>query len=332
MMMKEGNFLRQFGAWVTDLRHRYSTDLFFRTAFTIAGLEVALAFLFIGFFVMGILYAKFAQIFLSSPIPVILMCGLSAGIALLFGLLIVRLTLGRARSALDTQKIFISNIAHELRTPLSVIRTITEVEMLDEKLTPQYKKTLLAILEEISRTSGVINNLVSLNRLLRPQRMERVEVDLGAIAERVVARSGKVAFERGIEVLISRGTHTSVYGNPVALEQLIINLTNNAIQYTPKNGRGVVTITIRPENNNHMMLSVSDNGIGIAKDDLAHILEPFYRGDKSRARNIKDVGSGLGLSIVSEIVRAHGGTIRINSTPGKGTTVTVLLPQAMDAK
>jgi signal transduction histidine kinase len=115
-------------------------------------------------------------------------------------------------------------------------------------------------------------------------------------------------------------------GNAVALEQLVINLLNNALHYTPKGGRGLVKITLRHEQENFLTLSIADNGIGIAKEDLAHILEPFYRGDKSRARNIKDAGSGLGLSIVNEIVQSHGGQIRINSTPGKGTNVTVRLP------
>jgi two-component system phosphate regulon sensor histidine kinase PhoR len=151
---------------------------------------------------------------------------------------------------------------------------------------------------------------------------------MGAIVDRVVARSGKMAFERGIEVLVSRGEYTVVYGNEVALEQLVINLVNNALHYTPKNGRGRVTISIRPESHGRLSFSVADNGIGIAKDDLAHILEPFYRGDKSRAHNINEAGTGLGLAIVSEIVRAHNGNIRVNSTQGKGTTVTVLLPSA----
>ncbi|HEV8677676.1 MAG TPA: HAMP domain-containing sensor histidine kinase, partial [Candidatus Paceibacterota bacterium] len=250
----------------------------------------------------------------------------SASLVTLFGVVLTRLAMRPARSSLESQKLFISNIAHELRTPLSVIRTIAEVEMLDEGLPPAVQKTLSAILEETGRASGVINNLVSLNRLVRPKAMERAQVNLGEIVDRVVARSGRVAFERGIEVLVNHHGHSAVYGNPVALEQLVINLTNNALQYTPKNGRGRVTVTIRPEADGKLMLSVADNGIGIAKDDLAHILEPFYRGDKSRARNIKEAGTGLGLSIVHEIVRQHNGEIRVSSTQGKGTTVAVVLP------
>jgi two-component system phosphate regulon sensor histidine kinase PhoR len=194
---------------------------------------------------------------------------------------------------------------------------------------PAFTKTLQAILEETHRASGVINNLVSLNRLLKPQSIEQQVVDLSAIVERVAARSGRIAFERGIEVIISRAHNNWVVGNPVALEQLVINLTNNALQYTPKNHRGRVTLSIRPDDSGMTAFSVADTGIGIAKEDIDHVLEPFYRGDKSRARNIKDVGSGLGLAIVSEIVRAHNGDIRVNSVQGKGTTITVLLPTAV---
>jgi len=314
--------LRQFAAWVTALPHRYTSDVFFRTTLIITALEIVLFFCLIGFFALGL---GIQSIGFNWPAGILI---LIAGVSLvtLFGVILTRLALRPARSSLESQKIFISNIAHELRTPLSVIRTTAEVEMFDEHLTPSQRKTYGAILEEIDRASGVINNLLSLNRLLRPQRMERLPVDMAAIIERVVARSGPVAFERGIEILVSRNEHVHVFGNAVALEQLVINLVNNALHYTPKNGRGHVHITLRPEQDNFLTLSVADNGIGIAKEDLAHILEPFYRGDKSRARNINEAGSGLGLSIVNEIVQSHGGQIRINSTQGKGTNVTVRLP------
>lgn len=311
-------------ASVTDLRHRYTSDVFFRTTLIITALEIGLFFFLMGFFAMGVALALIGFSWVSAGLIAI------AGMALItfFGIVLSRLALRPARMSLESQKLFISNIAHELRTPLAVIKTTAEVEMLDDKLPEASRKTLEAVLEEVSRASGVINNLISLNRLVRPQKMERAAVDLGAIIDRVVARSGRVAFERGIEVQVRRNHHTMVTGNPVALEQMVINLTNNAIQYTPKNGRGKVTLTLRPESGNRLMFSVSDNGIGIAKEDLAHILEPYYRGDKSRARNIKEAGSGLGLAIVNEIVEAHGGELRVNSIQGKGTNVTVLLPAA----
>ena len=315
--------MKQFAAWATALPHRYTSDVFFRTTLIISALEVVFFFCLAGFFALGIVFGQIG--FSWVPALLIILSGLA--LIILFGVILARLALRPARSSLESQKLFISNIAHELRTPLSVIRTIAEVEMLDEKLSPALSKTFSAIRDETTRAGGVINNLVSLNRLIRPQSAEHTLVDLGAIIDRVVARSGRVAFERGIEVLVSRGEVTQVPGNAVALEQMVINLVNNALHYTPKNGRGLVQLSIRPDDG-YLTFSVMDNGIGIAKDDLEHILEPYYRGDKSRARNIKEAGSGLGLAIVNEIVRTHGGQIRINSTQGKGTNVTVRLPRA----
>lgn len=316
------NYLRRFAGWVTVLPQRYTSDVFFRTTLIISALEVFFFFCLAGFLLLGMFLGQVDFVWWS----VVLVLVAAAALVALFGVVLARLALRPARSSLEGQKLFISNIAHELRTPLSVIKTIAEVELLETGLAPAPRKALNAIIEETNRASGVLNNVVSLNRLLRPQKPEHLPVDLGEIVDRVVARSGRMAFERGIEVLVSKAGGTQLPGNPVALEQLVINLVNNALRYTPKNGRGMVKITIRPDESGGLMFSVADNGIGIAKDDLAHILEPFYRGDKSRARNIKGEGTGLGLSIVNEIVRAHGGTIRINSTQGKGTNVTVRLP------
>lgn len=321
------NYLRRFAAWATALPQRYTSDVFFRTTLIITLLEICLFFCLIGFFGLGVLIG--ARSFSWFAFGMIFVAG--GALVVLFGVVLARLALRPARSSLEGQKLFISNIAHELRTPLSVIKTIAEVEMLDT-LAESPRKAFEAILEESDRAGGVINNLVSLNRLIRPKPPELLPVNLGEIVDRVVARSGKVAFERGIEVLVSKNSHVEVTGNPVALEQMVINLVNNALHYTPKNGRGRVQITIRPHEGTHLMFSVADNGIGIAKEDMEHIFEPYYRGDKSRARNIKDAGTGLGLSIVSEIVRAHDGELRINSTQGKGTIVVVLFPASPNMK
>ncbi|MDP3402735.1 MAG: HAMP domain-containing sensor histidine kinase, partial [bacterium] len=122
-----------------------------------------------------------------------------------------------------------------------------------------------------------------------------------------------------------------VCGNGVALEQVVTNLVKNAVNYTPKDRDGSVTVTVAPEPGDKIMLSVKDTGIGIDQKDLFHIFEPFYRGDTSRARGIGTGTSGLGLAIVNEIVRLHKGGITIRSTPGKGTEIRVILP-AVGAK
>lgn len=345
--------MRQLGGWVTDLRHRYGSDLFFRTTLHIVGLQAALIFLLVVIFAATLEYSNtqvaeavishVAQILqgtsdtspetLSDSIgnvqvnaTLLIFLGVVA-LAVFFGVVLSYVTLRPARNSLESQKLFISNIAHELRTPLTIIKTLTEVELLGTPA-PSTRKTFSGILEEIERASGVINNLLSLNRLLRPERMEFQNVDLRQVIDKVAARGRKVAAERGIEIVINKADFCSVWGNPVALEQMMDNLLNNALHYTPKDKHGQIRITAGPDYSGMIVFSVADNGIGIKQQDLFHIFEPFYRGDKSRVRNINKGGSGLGLAIVNEIVRTHHGKVRIQSAPGEGTVVTVFLPVA----
>ena len=247
-------------------------------------------------------------------------------LAVAFGALLARVTLRPARQTLHYQKLFISNVAHELRTPLSTIKTSTEVALLDESQPSSLRNTLLEIVGELDRISEIINNLLSLNTFTRPERMQFENTDLGPLIETVVARHQTLARERGVEMVIKMDNYRVVWGNATALEQVVTNLLRNAIGYTPKGSNGVVSISVRPDYRGSVEISVSDTGIGISQDDLFHILEPFYRADTSRVRNIKTGGSGLGLTIVNEIVRVHHGRINIQSAKRKGTTVSVFLP------
>lgn len=307
------HFLRRSEVWVTGLQHRFSDDIFFRTTVYVISLEALLA--------AG--SVTVIALILKAHNSLLTLLGV-AFIAVTSGAALSYVTLRPTRNSLESQKLFISNIAHELRTPLAVIKTLSEVEMLDDKLPQETKKAIGGILEEIERASGVINNLLSLNKLLRPERMEFESVEMGPILERVMARSRKMAAEREVEIIIHKTDFSTVAGNAVALEQMVINLVNNAIQYTPKGRGGRVTLTLEPDYAGMVLLSVADTGMGIAREDLYHIFEPFYRADKSRVR--KQGGSGLGLAIVNEIVRTHHGKIRIQSTPGKGTVFTIFLP------
>lgn len=243
-----------------------------------------------------------------------------------FGILLARFTLRPARETLSQQKIFISNVAHELRTPLSTIKTSTEVALLDEDLPASHRKTLYEIIGELDRASAIINNLLSLNTLTRPERMQFQNVDLGPLTDMVVRRHHALAKERNIEIATKKDDYRTVWGNPAGLEQVITNLLRNAIAYTPKNKSGAITISMHPDYHGAVVLSITDTGIGIEQKDLFRIFEPFYRAEASRNRAYKEVGSGLGLTIVNEIVRAHHGKIRIESAKGRGTTVSVFLP------
>ncbi len=141
----------------------------------------------------------------------------------------------------------------------------------------------------------------------------------------MVGRHIALAQERGIHLAVKKVEPGLVWGNPSALEQIVTNIVKNAVSYTPKDANGSVTVIVRPSQES-VSLVVSDTGIGIAEEDLFHVFEPFYRADMSRVRRIKKSGSGLGLTIVSELVRVHRGKIQVQSTLGKGTSVSIELP------
>jgi signal transduction histidine kinase len=182
---------------------------------------------------------------------------------------------------------------------------------------------------ELDRASEIINNLLSLNTLTRPERMQFQNVDLGPLIDIVVKRHQALAGERGIEIVCKKDDYRTVWGNAAALEQVVTNLLRNALAYTPKDRGGLITITIHPDYHGAIVLSVSDTGVGIAQKDLFHIFEPFYRAEPSRVRSSKEAGSGLGLTIVNEIVRVHHGKIHIESAKNKGTTVSVFIPAGL---
>lgn len=346
--------LKRFAAWGTALRSKFASDIFFRTTVYVVALQSGLVVVSIIAFSWALSYnnervvnlvshqlVMAAQTPSTTPVlsPLlpqlidtvqnesirIIFAGTIA-VSVLFGILLAYATLRPARTALAYQKLFIGNIAHELRTPLSIVKTLTEVGMLEKDLSPPMRQTFTDILEELDRAAGIINNLLSLNRLLRPERMEMRDVDLGVLVEHVVERRRTLARDNGIELVVKKASYSVVHGNATGLEQVVANLINNALQYTPRGKGGRVSVTLEPDYKGSVLLAVADNGIGIESKDLFHIFEPFYRADLSRTRRVRKSGSGLGLAIVSEIVRSHKGKLNVQSAPGKGTTVTVSLP------
>ncbi len=313
--------MRQCAAWATDFWEKYASkyrdELYFRTSVNIITLQALFATLCAGAFALSLLYPREGWVIFGG----VLMC------ALLCGVLLSRFTLGPARDTARYQKLFISNIAHELRTPLSTIKTESEVALFDDSLPAPLKKTFREIIEELNRISEIINNLLSLNTLTRPERMQFQNVDIAPLAEDALKRHTALARERGIRTVFRQEPGALVWGNAIALEQMMVNIIHNGLSYTPENAHGVVTVTVRPDGSGMVLFSVNDTGIGISQEDLFHIFEPFYRADTSRNRAIKKSGSGLGLTIVNEMVRTHHGRIHIESKLRKGTTVSIYLPQ-----
>jgi two-component system phosphate regulon sensor histidine kinase PhoR len=246
---------------------------------------------------------------------------------ILFGYLLVHFALTPTKDSLQLQKRFIGNVAHEIRTPLAIIKTSTEVSLMDTSLPTQLRETMETTIVELDRISETINNLLSFDSLMQPRRMKTEPVDMGEIVETVVSRHKAFADSRGITISLLMGKKRMLIGNATALEQVITNLLKNAINYTPAGG-GNVRISIENDYRDRVVIAIIDAGIGIAQKDLYRVLEPFYRADTSRVRGIGTGTSGLGLAIVNEIVRIHHGSISIKSALGVGTTVAISFPRA----
>lgn len=335
--------------------HKYRTDIFLRTEINVVGLQTAFALTIIALIVVcfSLVYHNIsvaivegirASIAQNNPNAIgsaiveevehirtqnlIAIIGVVSATTIVFGYIIARVTLRPARNALSAQKQFIGNVAHELRTPLSVIKTNTEVTLLNPSIDPDLKEMLLVNIEELDRISQIINNLLSLSTLVRPEGMEFASIDFSALVSSVVDKYAALGKSSGVELTVRKTPNLRVWGNATALEQIVGNVLKNAINYTPKNGR--VQVTLELALNNSVELVIQDSGIGIARRDLFRIFEPFYRADPSRARmqmlGRSGGGTGLGLTIVSELIKAHEGRITMRSTVGHGTTVTITLP------
>lgn len=233
-------------------------------------------------------------------------------------------TMEPIKHALEEQKRFVADSAHELRTPLTSLRTTLEVALREKRLTARAARAALAeSLEDVESLERLTEDLLTLARYEKGGMADMVPVDLSEVVGRALRPLAKVAERKGVtlesavEPLVHRGDEP-------ALERLVSTLVDNAIKYTPEGGR--VTVTARRAGR-FVVLTVSDTGVGIPKDEIPKVFDRFYRADTARTRDGSH-SHGLGLSIAKRIAELHGGTIAIASEPGRGTTVTVRLPLA----
>jgi two-component system phosphate regulon sensor histidine kinase PhoR len=215
---------------------------------------------------------------------------------------------------------FAVNVAHELRTPLTAIKGFTETLM--ERAGGEDRKYLDIILRNTDRLISLVRDVQALAEMERPgYELEAEEVDLRTLIEPVIDLFRPAAKEKGLELALEPGSSVPVSGDPYRLEQLAINLLDNAIKYTDKGSIRVVVT----EGDGQALLEVSDTGPGIPEADIPRLCERFYVVDRSRSRNLG--GTGLGLAIVKHIVMLHEGTLNIRSQVGKGSTFSVRLPR-----
>ncbi len=230
-------------------------------------------------------------------------------------------TLTRLEALFNTQRRFMADVGHELRTPLTVIKGNVGLMRrigVDEE-------SLSGIESEVDRLTRLVGDLLLLAQAESgklPLDSRLVELDtliLDAMQQmRVLARDR-------LQLRLGDIDQVLVCGDQDRLKQVFVNLIGNAISYTPKGGEVIISVGKMED---QARLLVSDNGPGIAPEDLPHIFERFYRGEKSRTRSKDGKGFGLGLSIAYWIVRNHGGRIEVDSTLGQGTTFCVWLPLA----
>ncbi len=241
--------------------------------------------------------------------------------------------LARLQKAFERQRQFVADASHELRTPLTIINLEVGRVLTGNRKPAELHHALEVVDLESTRMTRLVNDLMTLARMDSGQTLlQKEDLDLSEVALEAYERMLPLAERRDISLHIGEMPELPVHGDRQYLIQMISNLIENAIKYTPASG----TVSLETEAVNgaqppSAVLKVSDTGPGIPAEHIPHLFERFYRVDQSRERDPQEdsdspTGTGLGLSIVSWIVRGHNGRISVDSEPGKGTTFEVTLP------
>jgi len=234
-------------------------------------------------------------------------------------------TLSPIKEMVEEQDRFISDASHELRTPITVLKSEIEVGLRDKKLSlVDAKKLLVSNLEEANNLQVLSDDLIKLSRYQQWQNgFIPTKVSLKTVVGTAIKRVDVLAKRKQIN-LVDEITKMTLWGEQSSLIELLVILLDNAIKYSPRSSK--VTV-LTQKTDGHVILKVIDQGMGIAKKDLPHLFDRFYRVNTARSRQVNQQveGYGLGLSIAQEIVKRHHGAIKVESKLGKGTTFSVSL-------
>lgn len=230
--------------------------------------------------------------------------------------------LDRLDRAFRRQRTFTADASHELRTPLTMLASQLDVALERRRAPEEYELLLGSLREDTARMSQLLGELLTLARADAGQQLlAREPLELGELVRTVVPAMQPLAAQRGVHLAEDLRAQAVVQGDQTRLSQLLLNLVDNGLRYTPSGGE--VSVSLGQEGA-WAVLRVVDNGVGIASEHLAHVFERFYRADPTRSR--ADGGAGLGLAICQWIAEAHGGQITVESEPGRGSTFSVRLP------
>ncbi len=231
--------------------------------------------------------------------------------------------LGRLKVLDESRQEFVSNVSHELKTPLTSMKVLADSLLIQKEAPVElYQEFMEDLSEEIERENKIINDLLSLVKMDKTASGLNIKTEnINALMERILKRLRPIAAQRNIEVVFESFRPVSAEVDEVKLSLAVSNLVENAIKYNNENGWVHVSLNA---DHKSLFVEVADSGIGISPGETEHIFERFYRVDKSHSREIG--GTGLGLSIARSAIVMHRGAIKVYSQPGEGTTFTVRIP------
>lgn len=228
--------------------------------------------------------------------------------------------LDRLNSAFKREHQFIGDVAHELKTPLSILKSRIEIALSKERSNENYKEDLSETLKDVDNLDSTIKDILDLAWSESDNAFAQMDkINLSETTKEIIETAKSIAFQKGISIQSQVEPDVYIFGKKDKISRAMINIIDNAIKYTDHNGK----ISLKLKTDGHSaILKLKDNGIGINEEDLGHVFDRFYRGSTKK----KTQGNGLGLAIVKSIVSAHQGTVKAESKQNQGTEIIISLP------
>ena len=332
---------KQFVAWVTKWEIRYKIDEFLVARVRLTFYYSLTAIIILGGFSFityhALLYnltqsileseldPNISQLIVDNTQDILLNRFLTIDFIIIFsiiilGFLLTQKTLEPIKSNMQKQKRFIADASHELRTPIAVVISGLEVNLNNKKLDIiSAKKTLEDTLNEMREFSKLSNDLLDLSKYDAGKIKEYEKIAIGELIKVIAEKNKNLAQIKNIKIETNLNSQVIINGNKIELSRVFLNILDNAIKNTPPNGEISIKDKIA---SNKYIVTISDNGVGIKKDILNKIFDPFFRGENMRNTS----GAGLGLTLSKKIIKNHKGEISIKSEENKGTDVLITLP------